>query len=137
MTEGKLNDRIRKHCIDFKYKRYKNRTAISRFIWELHESKSTFQIKWDVLESKPAYKKGQQLCKLCVCKKKWIARLDVPESVNSNKEFVSKCPHNWNFRLARITDVETWTYQVIRSNQMLILYKLLISRSFRYQEDIE
>ena len=39
-------------------------------------------------------------------RKKWIAKLDGPHSLNSNKEYVSKCPHKWKFRLARITDTE-------------------------------
>ena len=32
--------------------------------------------------------------------------MDGPDSLNSNKEYVSKCPHKWKFRLARITDTE-------------------------------
>lgn len=109
MTDGKLKYQIRKHYIGFKYKRYRNSTPLSGFIWKLQESKSTFQIEWDIVESKPAYKKGQKLCRLCVWEKKWIERLDGQESLNLNKEFMSKCPHKWKFAwkwLARITDVE-------------------------------
>ena len=28
------------------------------------------------------------------------------ENLNSNNEFISKCPHKWKFRLGRITDIE-------------------------------
>ena len=106
MTEGKLKDRISKHYTDFKHKRYSNSTTLSSFIWKLQEDSSTFQIEWDVVESKKAYRKGQKHCSLCACEKKWIAKLDGPDSLNSNKEYVSKCPHKWKFRLARITDTE-------------------------------
>ena len=106
MTEGRLKERIGQHYTDFKYKRYSNSTTLSKFIWDLQESNSPFQIEWDILESKPAYKKGQKFCKLCVCEKKWISKLAGNDSLNSNNEFVSKCPHKWKFRLARITDIQ-------------------------------
>ena len=106
MTEGKLKDRISKHYTDFKHQRYRNSTTLSSFIWKLQEENTTFQIEWDVVESKKSYRKGQTHCSLCACEKKWIAKLDGPDSLNSNKEYVSKCPHKWKFRLARITDTE-------------------------------
>ena len=106
MTRGKLKDRVSKHYTDFKYERYRNSTTLSKFIWELQKSNSTFQIEWDILESKPAYKKGQKFCKLCICEKKWISLLAGKERLNSNNEFVSKCPHKWKFRLGRITDIK-------------------------------
>ena len=106
MTEGKLKDRISKHYTDFKYKRYRNNTTLSGYIWKLQESDTTFQMEWDTVESKRAYRKGQTHCGLCACEKKWIAKLDGPDSLNSNKEYVSKCPHKWKFRLARITDTD-------------------------------
>ena len=28
------------------------------------------------------------------------------ERLNSNNEYVSKCPHKWKFRLGRITDIK-------------------------------
>ena len=56
MTEGRLKDRISKHYTDFKHKRYSNSTTLSRFIWQLQEENSTFQIEWDVVESTKAYK---------------------------------------------------------------------------------
>ena len=67
MTEGKLKDRVSKHYTDFDYERYRNNTTLSKFIWELQKSNSTFQIEWDILESKPAYKKGHIFCKLFIC----------------------------------------------------------------------
>ena len=106
MTEGRLKDRISKHYTDFKYKRYRNNTTLSGYIWKLQESDTTFQIEWDIVESKKPYRKGQTYCSLCTCEKKWIARFDGSNSLNSNKEYVSKCPHKWKFRLARITDTE-------------------------------
>ena len=106
MAEGKQKDRISTHYTDFKHRRYSNNTTLSSFILELQETKSTFQIKWDVVESKKTYRKGQSHCSLCACKKKWIAKLQGPERLNSNKEFVSKCPCKWKFRLARIMETE-------------------------------
>ena len=106
MTEGKLKDRISKHYTDFKYKRYSNSTTLSSYIWKLQESNTAFQIQWDRVESRRAFRKGQKHCSLCTCEKKWIARFDGPNSLNSNKEYVSKCPHKWKFRLARIKDTD-------------------------------
>ena len=106
MTEGKLKDRISKHYTDFKHKRYRNSTTLSSFIWQLQEDNTTFQIEWDVVESKKSYRKGQTHCSLCACEKNWIAKFDGPDSLSSHKECVSKCPHKWKFRLARITDTE-------------------------------
>ena len=107
MTEGKLKDRISKHYTDFKYKRYSNSTSLSGYIWKLQESNTTFQIEWDIVESRRAFRKGHKQCSLCTCEKKWIARYDGPNSLNSNQEYVSKCPHKWKFRLARIKDTDS------------------------------
>ena len=50
----------------------------------------------------PTIKKGDKFYNLCVYEKKWIAKLAGPERLNSNDEFVKKCPHMWEFRLGRI-----------------------------------
>ena len=52
------------------------------------------------------YKKGKKFCVLCVCEKKWISIFACKERLNSNNEFVSKCPHKWKYRLVRISDIK-------------------------------
>ena len=78
MTEGKLKDRISKHYTDFKHQRYRNSTTLSIFIWKLQEDNTTFQIEWDVVESKKSYRKGQTHCSLCACEKKVDSKIRWP-----------------------------------------------------------
>ena len=105
MTENKLKDRIGHHYTDFKHEKYKNSTTLSNYIWHLQKENIAFQIEWEFVEKSKTRGKDDKFCQLCISEKKWIARLNIEERINSNSEFVTKCPHKRKYKLARIKTV--------------------------------
>ena len=106
MTDNKLKDRIGHHYTDFKHEKYKNSTTLSNYIWQLQKENIAFQIEWEFVEKSKTRGKDDKFCQLCISEKKWIARLSMEERINSNSEFVTKCPHKRKYKLARIKNTE-------------------------------
>ena len=50
-------------------KKYRNRTALSTYIWEQKNNKINTNIKWEILSKCNTYKAGSKRCDLCLTEK--------------------------------------------------------------------
>ena len=68
MAESEFKTRFYNHTLSFKNKDYANKTALSKFIWDLKKTKRDYEIKWSILKQAKPYASGTRVCKLCLAK---------------------------------------------------------------------
>ena len=79
------------HKRDFRNKRYKESTELSKYIWSFQESGTEFTIHWKTLIHVKGIKK-RVYCSLCLTEKLWLLHyFDDIHLLNKKSEFISKC----------------------------------------------
>lgn len=58
------------HIYSFKNSKHSTKTALSKYVWELKDSKIYYSIKWSILKRAGAYNGGAKFCNLCLAEKK-------------------------------------------------------------------
>ena len=111
MTQDTFKKRWYGHVHDFKH-REKYGTTLSRHIWKIKNLKSglsannqknfKWNIKWQIVETAPAYKLGDKDCKLCISEKYHILSEDDSKSLNLRSELLSKCRHKAKWKLNKL-----------------------------------
>ena len=61
------------------------------FIWKLKESKTEYDLSWDVIERAQPYPAATNRCNLCIADKYFI--LKTKPSLNKRREIFPSCPH--------------------------------------------
>ena len=49
LTEGTFKQRFSQHKSTFKHRKHINSTELSKYIWQLHDKKQDFNIKWSIM----------------------------------------------------------------------------------------
>ena len=90
--------RISKHKTDFTYKKYKESTKLSNYIWKLKEKKTNYEINWKVLRKVKKNRNGDKICKLCMHEIMAILK-NKDHPLNSRNEIMNTCRHKKQFLL--------------------------------------
>ena len=99
-TETPFKQRYANHLMSFRHERYKNRTELSKYIWDLKREGKTFRVGWDILRKTPAYSNLSKRCDLCLTEKLMIISADKSTLLNRRSEIISKCRHENKFYLS-------------------------------------
>ena len=69
MTEHNFKTRFRNHKMSFENPNYRSSTTLSKYMWDLKEEETNYEIKWSIVKRVRAYKSGDAQCHLCLQEK--------------------------------------------------------------------
>ena len=75
----------------------RNRTALSRYYWDLKELRLTPVINWEIIKRSPSINSLHGKCNLCLKKKICILKYFNRNLLNSRKEMITTCRHRTKF----------------------------------------
>ena len=96
-TSTTFKARYNDHMCSTRHLKYKAKSELSTYIWELKENKIDFNVKWKILDRALPYKNGLKKCNLCLREKLLI--LNYPKAILNNKELTIKCRHRFKFKM--------------------------------------
>ena len=99
LTEGKFKQRFTQHKHSFRHRSHMNSTELSKYIWQLRDSKKDFNIKWTIICRVRPYSNITKRCDLCTTEKLMIINSKPDELLNKRSELISKCRHENKFHL--------------------------------------
>ena len=85
------NCRNNNHTNSFRNPKHKNRTALTKYIWKLKDSKIDFAVSWKIIKKCRGYSSHTKKCNLCLHEKYLIICHPKLSSLNSRNELVSSC----------------------------------------------
>ena len=77
--------------------KYKNKTELSTYIWQLKESNIYFKLNWKISTRAKSYKNCNFSFNLCLTEKYFILKADKNKILN-NRESMTKCRHRVKFK---------------------------------------
>ena len=117
LTEHFFKQRFTNHNQSFRHEKYSNSTELSKLIWKLKNSKTNYNITWQILQSSIPYKIGGSKCDLCLSEKLHIINVSYP-IINKRTELISKCRHKNKFTviIAKVREVR----ENIKRNRLIL-----------------
>jgi hypothetical protein len=101
LTENTFKTRYSSHTSSFRHEKLRYSTELSKKVWELHDSNTSHNISWRIIQHAFPYKGGMRECNLCVTEKLFILMSDNTNLLNKRRELVSKCRHTNKFMLKK------------------------------------
>ena len=90
MVENDFKTRFNNHKLSFRNQNHSHDTVLSKYIWELKNSDTTYDIKWCIIKTANAYKGNPSCCNLCLSEKLCI--LTACDTIlNKWSKLVTKC----------------------------------------------
>ena len=99
LTDTTFKTRYTNHKHTFKAPKHRNSTELSKFIWNLKDNNTPYNIKWSIIDRAPPYSTKTKRCHLCTTEKFHIIYSDRKSTLNKRTEFLSKCRHSSKFLL--------------------------------------
>ena len=99
LTSSEFKKRVSSHKTDFNHVKYKESTKLSKYIWNLKEKNTKFEIKWNIVKKVNKIKNGDKMCRLCASEVNFILK-NKNSPLNSRNELMNKCRHCSQFLLA-------------------------------------
>ena len=97
--EKNLIERYNNHTASFRNKTREKSTELSKYIWELKNSNTNYDLKWSIACKAHPCTDGTKKCDLCLTEKLTIMKADPGSLLNTRDEFVSKCRQMNKFTL--------------------------------------
>ena len=72
LTENSFKTRFTNHKASFNHPSKKLNTELSKYIWQLKDTKTNFQITWKILKQAAPYNPASNRCNLCLWEKYFI-----------------------------------------------------------------
>ena len=69
MTEHNFKTRFRNQKMSFENPNYRSSTTLSKYLWDLKEEETNYEIKRSIVKRVRAYKSGDAQCHLCLQEK--------------------------------------------------------------------
>ena len=97
MTENDFKTRYNNYKLSFNDRKHSHDTVLSRYIWELRDNDTNYDIKWRIIKRANAYKGNPSRCNLCLSEKLCILTARDVSLLNKRSELVTKCRHENKF----------------------------------------
>jgi len=88
-----FKSRYTRHKCSFNNSKYKLKTTLSKYIWDLKEKNEDFSINWEILARTKNKFNSKHGCTLCNMEKYEISKLNSNIVLNKRKELFSTCKH--------------------------------------------
>ena len=97
-----FKERYYNHTTAFTNKIYRNRTQLSKYIWNLKDKKTPFNLNWSKITTAQTYQPAKGRCNLCAAEKTLIL-FSKENILNKRTEIMNKCRHRNKHLLGAIT----------------------------------
>ena len=94
-----FKERYRNHLTSFRHHKGRNKTELSKHIWDLKDKNKTFNLSWKIIKKCKAYNNISKKCNLCLNEKFIIICKKHLCSLNKRNELASPCPHRNRYTL--------------------------------------
>ena len=102
LTETEFKTRYRNHVTSFRQDRYRNATELSKYIWDLKDSDTEYNIKWAVVKRAQPYNSVTKFCNLCLTEKYFIVYKPWMCTLNQRKDLIIACRHKNKYLLSGV-----------------------------------
>ena len=92
-NRGNFKSRFLNHTSSFRNIKNRHATELSKYIWNLKDSKTPHSVSWRILQPCELYSAKTKQCNLCLHEKYLIICQPELCSLNTRKELVSACRH--------------------------------------------
>lgn len=99
LTEGEFKSRYNNHKHSFQNPKQEHATELSKYIWKLKKSNTTYKISWKILARAKPYSNKTKRCNLCTMEKFYIIYHPELSTLNKKSELISTCRHAAKFLL--------------------------------------
>ena len=97
-----FKERYNNHISSFKNYSQKEKTTLSKHVWELKERGANFSIKWFIIKRCNSYHPNIRQCNLCLMEKTLILTAENLNLLNARSEIMSKCRHRRKYLLSNL-----------------------------------
>ena len=103
-TEGTFKQRMYAHRSDMRNEKGKNRTTLTRYMWDKKERGVSTDIEWKIIRKCNKYKCGNKKCDVCLSEKLEILNAGKrgEQILNKRNELMYRCPHRRKFILKNL-----------------------------------
>ena len=101
LTEGPFKQRLYGHNSNFKKKKQRNRTMLSKYVWYLKDNNVPYQLTWSILGRAKGFNPVTGVCRLCLLEKYFIMYNSKDATLNSRHELFNSCRHKWKHTLGK------------------------------------
>ena len=122
LTEGTFKQRYTQHKSTFTHRKLSNSTELSKCIWQLKDSNTSFTTKWSIIARARPYHNSSKRCDLCLAEKLHIIKRSNNNLLNKRSELVSKCRHENKFYLKNNWRLSYTIAIVLRSTTFSVLF---------------
>ena len=98
-TATDFKARLYNHSASFKHSSKRTSTELSKYIWSLKHSNTSYNIKWNIVQRAKACSSGMSRCGLCLAEKYYIIFQPAKATLNNRNALVSSCRHHAKFIL--------------------------------------
>ena len=95
--ENDFKTRYNNHKLSFNDRKHSHDTVLSRRIWELKDTDTSYNLKWRIIKRANAYNGNPSRCNLCLSEKLCILNTQDVSLLNKKSELVTKCRHENKF----------------------------------------
>jgi hypothetical protein len=99
ITETSFKTRFNNHLTSFRQENGRNRTELSKYIWDIKDKNGKFELSWKILCKAKSYSNKSKKCNLCTTEKYYIMFRPELATLNKRCDIVSKCRHSRKFLL--------------------------------------
>ncbi|OOZ36136.1 hypothetical protein, partial [Solemya elarraichensis gill symbiont] len=103
LTENTFKTRYSNHKASFRNPSMKSSTELSKYVWELKEKNTDYEISWTILKQAKPYNTATGRCNLCLWEKFFIICKPELSTLNKRNELVTACRHANKFLLKNFT----------------------------------
>ena len=126
LTEGTFKQRYTQHKSTFTHRKLSNSTELSKYIWQLKDSNTSFTTKWSIIARARPYHNSSKRCDLCLAEKLHIIKRSNNNLLNRRSELVSKCRHENKFYLKNNWRLSYTIAIVLRSSSFSVLVQTVL-----------
>ena len=105
LTENSFKTRFTNHKASFNHPSKRLNTELSKYVWQLKDTKTNFQITWKILKQAAPYNPASNRCNLCLWEKYFIICRPDLASLNKRNELITSCRHANKFLLKNFKPV--------------------------------
>ena len=108
MASKTFKERCLNHTSSFRNQKYKESTALSKYIWKLKDQNKPYEIKWFIDMYTPSYHPTKKRCILCNTEKTLILTSTHHHLLNQRSELINTCRHTRKYLLSSMK--KSWNF---------------------------
>ena len=107
ICETEFKTRFKNHKKSFRHQENEKDTELSKYIWELKDKHTEYQIRWSIARKSSGYNPVSKSCNLCLLEKLLLCNFsDKSRLINKRLDLVSKCRHENKYMLKNYSGVK-------------------------------